>query len=346
MKTIRDKELFESIKSFLTEYLPLIRRKPENTIKSYRDTINLYFRYLELENKTDIFGLSTSMINQESIIGFLDWLVGERGCKATTRNQRLSCIRSFYTYLSAKDPCLMLNLSHINKIAKISVIKDEIPKFLSEKEMALVLSLPDIHATLGLRDLTYLTLIYDSGARDNEIRSLRLQDIMLSSNEGKIHLVGKGSKVRLTPISNCMNRLLKLYCDTYHGNRSSGNGFLFFTVHAGQQCKMSADNSARIMSKYEKIARGILPDIPHLHPHLFRHSRAMHLYQAGMPLVLVAEWLGHSQLETTLLYAHADTSMKRKAIEMATEGNDIIASNEQPKYMDKEKTIRRLYGLI
>jgi hypothetical protein len=72
----------------------------------------------------------------------------------------------------------------------------------------------------------------------------------------------------------------------------------------------------------------------------------MHLYQAGMPLVLVAEWLGHSQLETTLVYAHADTSMKRKAIEKAIEGNDIIASNEKPKYMDKEKTIKKLYGLI
>lgn len=346
MKTIRDKVLFESIKSFLTEYLPLIRRKTENTIKSYRDTINLYFRYLELENKTDIFGLSTSMINQESIIGFLDWLVKERRCKATTRNQRLSCIRSFYTYLATKDPCLMLNLSLINEIAKISIVKDEIPKFLSEKEMTLVLSLPDIHVRLGLRDLTYLTLLYDSGARDNEIRSLRLQDILFSTDEGKIHLVGKGSKVRLTPISNCMNKLLKLYYEEYHQNCSNENEFLFFTVHAGQHCKMSADNSARIMSKYERVARKTLPNIPHLHPHLFRHSRAMHLYQAGMPLVLVAEWLGHSQLETTLVYAHASTSMKRKAIETATEGNDIIASNEKPKYMDKEKIIRRLYGLI
>jgi site-specific recombinase XerD len=346
MKTIRDKELFESTKSFLTNYMPLIRQKSKNTIKSYRDTINLFFRYLEIKNKTDIFGINISMINQESIIGFLNWIVEKRGCKATTRNQRLSCIRSFYTYLTTKDPCLMSSLSLINEIAKMPVVKDEIPKFLSEKEMSLVLSLPDIHTNLGLRDLTYLTLLYDSGARDNEIRSLKLQDMLLSSDDGKIHIVGKGSKVRLTPVSNCMTKLLKLYCEKYHENCSNANEFLFFTVHAGQHCKMSADNSARIMSKYEKIARETLPNIAHLHPHLFRHSRAMHLYQAGMPLVLVAEWLGHSQLETTLVYAHADTSMKRKAIEKAIEGNDIIASNEKPKYMDKEKTIKKLYGLI
>lgn len=346
MKTIRDKRLFESIKSFLTDYLPHIRRKSENTIKSYRDTINLFLKFLVERNKTDLFGLSTSMITQESIIGFLDWIVEERGCRATTRNQRLSCLRTFYKYLATKDPCLMLSLSRIGEIAKIPVVKDEVPKFLSEKEMTFVLSLPDPHNPFGLRDQMYLSLLYDSGARDNEIRSLRLQDIMLSSNDGKIHLIGKGSKARMTPISNCVTRLLKIYCDTFHGNNSNRNEFLFFTVHAGQRYKMSADNSARIMSKYEKNSRVMFPKILHLHPHLFRHSLAMHLYQAGMPLVLVAEWLGHSQLETTLLYAHADTSMKRKAIEMATEGNDPIILNELPKYMDEEKTIRRLYGLV
>jgi integrase/recombinase XerD len=72
----------------------------------------------------------------------------------------------------------------------------------------------------------------------------------------------------------------------------------------------------------------------------------MHLYQAGMPLALVAEWLGHSQLETTLIYAHADISMKRKAIEMATTENNPLILNEHPLYMDNEETIRRLYGLV
>ena len=345
MNTIKDTWLFESIKSFLTEYLPHVRRKSRNTINSYRDTINLFLRFLEQENHTDLFGLSTSMISQDSLIGFLDWLVDERGCTAATRNQRLSCMRTFSAYLVTKDPCLLPVLSSIEKIAKTPVVKDELPKFLSEEQMTFVLSLPDAHVPPGLRDQAYLTLLYDSGARDNEIRSLKLQDVMLSSHDGKIHILGKGSKARLTPICFPVSRLLKKYCEVFHGLNPDRSEFLFYSVHASQHCKMSADNSARILLKYEKIARDTFPDIPHLHPHLFRHSRAMHLYQAGMPLVLVAEWLGHSQLETTLLYAHADTSMKRKAIEMATKGHDPLVGNERPTYMNKEEILKKLYGL-
>jgi integrase/recombinase XerD len=268
MKTIRDKGLFESIKSFLTDYLPRIKRKSENTIKAYRDTINLFLKFLEQDNKTDIFGISTSMIDQESITRFLDWIVEERGCTATTRNQRLSCIRSFFKYLTMKDPCLMPVLSSIKEIAKISTVKGEVPNFLSEEEMAFVLSLPNIDVSFGLRDQTYLALLYDSGARDNEIRSLKIQDTIITSNIGKLHLLGKGSKARLTPICNPVCKLLKKYFDVFHGSNFYRNEYLFYSVHAGHHCKMSADNSARIMVKYEKIARSPLPDFPHLHPHL------------------------------------------------------------------------------
>lgn len=81
-------------------------------------------------------------------------------------------------------------------------------------------------------------------------------------------------------------------------------------------------------------------------PH-FRHSRAIHLYRGGMPLSLVWEWLGHAQLETTLIYAYADTNMKREAIEKATsKSNPLICSNVKPMWQDNESMIKRLYGLI
>ena len=83
---------------------------------------------------------------------------------------------------------------------------------------------------------------------------------------------------------------------------------------------------------------------------MWRHSRAMHLYQHGMPLELIAQWLGHKNPKTTLIYAYADTEHKRKAIEKATGSNSPIANlkdiNSQATYhVDDEELLKRLYGL-
>jgi len=86
-------------------------------------------------------------------------------------------------------------------------------------------------------------------------------------------------------------------------------------VHTIQAYKaqMSQDNVQRFMNGYEKKAKVMKSDLPHLHPHLWRRTRAMHLYLAGVPLPLVSEWLGHSNMETTRIYARATDEMKRQA---------------------------------
>ena len=86
-----------------------------------------------------------------------------------------------------------------------------------------------------------------------------------------------------------------------------------------------------------------MPD--NLHPHHFRHSRAMYLYQHGMDLALVSQWLGHANLETTLIYAHADTEMKRKAIEKASTGICEIDIGVNDSNVLDDDVLKRLYGL-
>ena len=81
-------------------------------------------------------------------------------------------------------------------------------------------------------------------------------------------------------------------------------------------------------------------------PHMFRHSRALNLYRKGVPLPLIAEWLGHSNLETTLIYAYADTEMKRAAIEKATDANHPLRKAEGfDEAVFDEGTLKRLCGL-
>ena len=138
--------------------------------------------------------------------------------------------------------------------------------------------------------------------------------------------------------------MFKQYVSIFHHDNVQGDS-LFYTVRKGIKGKMSPDNVARFLNGYEKLAKVVNPALPHLHPHLFRHARAMHLYQAGMPLPLVSEWLGHSQLETSLIYAYADTEMKRAASNRIINAENSVFTNDKFKYQDDEETIKKLYGL-
>ena len=101
------------------------------------------------------------------------------------------------------------------------------------------------------------------------------------------------------------------------------------------------------MNGYAKTAHVAFPGVPEkIHPHIFRHSRAMHLYQHGMDLTMVSQWLGHADISTTLIYAHADTEMKRKAMEEATGGYfPKVSAEESPYDVNDDAVLKRLYGL-
>lgn len=92
--------------------------------------------------------------------------------------------------------------------------------------------------------------------------------------------------------------------------------------------------------------RSNCPPLPNnLHPHHIRHSRAMHLYQHGMEFALVSQWRGHANLKTPLIYAQADTEMKRRGIEKAASDICNVGSDAtMPDSLDDD-TLKRLYGL-
>ena len=108
----------------------------------------------------------------------------------------------------------------------------------------------------------------------------------------------------MTPISEKILPSFFRYRDRFLPDNDP-ESLLFYTERKGIRTPMSDDNVARFMNKYEKMVRESDPEYPHLHPHLLRRSRAMNLYIHGMPLPLISEWLGHTQLETTTIYAQA-----------------------------------------
>lgn len=345
MKKIKDIELFQKIRSFLTEYLPVIRAKSSNTIDSYRIAINLYLTYIQQSKNISLSEIRKKDFNQADIISFLNWLEEERANSINTRNQRLVNIRQFCKYLMSSDILSYAEYAMIQQIAKKANPKKYNLVFLSIEEMKLVLKQPDTKKKTGIRDRFYLALLYDSGCRNQEMLDLKLKDFVNTGNTAELHILGKGKKYRVTPISKDVANLFVSYCDFFHPHKQL-NEYIFYTKRSGITTQMSADNVARFMKKYENQIKIIKPDITHLHPHLFRNTRAMHLYLAGMPLPLVSEWLGHSQLETTsIYYARATTEMKRNAVEKITNVENSVFKAERFKYENDDEVIKRLYGL-
>lgn len=343
---IKDPELYRLMKNFLTTYLPDTRQKSAHTVQAYRDALNLYMAFLDDEYSIKLKDVSVSDFNQANISAFLGWLQNKRGNESTTINQRLSHIKGFCKYINKKD---VLSFETYSEICEIAEYKDKRVKdfiWLTIEDVKLVMEQPDVNKKTGIRDRFFIALMYESGCRDDEILHLRLKDIVLNkAGEPDVHIFGKGSKHRCTPLSKDIVSYFDDYCRLYHYDKNE-DALLFYTVRNGIRCQMSQDNVQRFMSAYEKSAKKSRPDLPHLHPHLWRRTRAMHLYLAGVPLPLVSEWLGHSCLETTQIYARATDEMKRQAQRKLGEKEASVFKDDVAfKYADNEEVLKKLAGL-
>ncbi len=194
-----------------------------------------------------------------------------------------------------------------------------------------------------------LLFFHDSGCGVQDILDLKVKDFVFKRNDNKaeLRILGKGRKYRVTPVTKEVVKLFHKYFRIYHfEDDNEQNTYLFYTVKKGIISQMSSDNVQRFLKVYEKEAKKIQLDLPHLHAHLFRHTRAIRLYMAGVPLPLVAEWLGNSNLETTQIYAQSTVEMKRKAVDKLANGEKSVFDNDVTfKYANGDEILRKLCGL-
>lgn len=341
----KDPNLVSLIGEFMKVYLPCVRNRDDDTIASYRSSINLYISYLEDVKGLTIMTIQSCDFNQKNIVAFLSWLVSERHNVATTVNHRLSDIRGFCRYLLKKKAITSDEYEEIREIN--DVIDDRVIDFtwLQIEDVACILKSVEDNRN-AIRDRFLLSLLYESGARINEVLSLMLLDIKPASNgEADVHFYGKGNKHRITPLSKeIWNRYIS-YCKKYHLGQNPDD-LMFYSFRNGQRNKMSSDNISRILSDCESKVRKERPKLMHLHSHLFRRTRAMHLYQAGVPLPTISEWLGHSNIETTRFYAKVTEEMKREALHKLSESDKSVFKDDVAfKYANDEDVIKRLCGL-
>jgi len=109
---------------------------------------------------------------------------------------------------------------------------------------------------------------------------------------------------------------------------------------------MSDDNVACFLKQYAKAAHQICSEVPlRMHAHLFRHAKAMHLSQAGIPLSYIKDFLGHVSVNTTDIYASTDIPMMKAALEKIDHSDGQQLAREGPIWQDDEQMILRLCGL-
>ncbi|MDO9581189.1 MAG: tyrosine-type recombinase/integrase [Bacteroidales bacterium] len=340
------RQFFQLIRDYLTMYLPNQKGCSPNTIKAYRDALNLLFDYMKAIENLELSDISFDKISRQTAEGYLEWLESGRNCSISTRNHCLSCIRAFYKYAASRDMAVAIHSFELEKIPMKKTVKGQLVKYFEEDALKTILQQPDTGTKKGVRNLFYMILMYDTAARNQEILDLRVSDIHVSAKESHVVISGKGNKTRIVPLMQKTIEHYNNYLRIFHDGKTSNN-LLIYIVQKGHRQAMSADNVEKFMKKYGKAAQQQNSKVPEdLHPHMFRHSRAMHLYHGGMPLPLLSEWLGHAQLESTMIYAYADTKMKREAIEKATSSiNPLKQGHEVTSWQGDDELIKRLYGL-
>lgn len=320
------------LRRFLTAHLAGLRGCSPNTIVSYRDAFKLLICYFRDERSIPPERLTLELIDAAAITGFLDWLRTSRHNSASTSNQRLAAIDSFFTWMQSQDPARM---ACCQDILAIPARKHDRPALahLSTGQTRQLLALPDRSTRRGRRDATLLATLYDTAARVQELADLTLRDLRLD-DPAMASLTGKGRKTRHVPLDTNTAALLTAYLAERHLDSPGRDDHpVFFNQH---RCKLSRGGIAWILRKYQAQATDPALANARLSPHILRHSRAMHLYDAGVPLPYIRDILGHVDLSTTEIYARASTEAKRKALEAVYDDlvtADLAEWNQDPELL-------------
>lgn len=324
--------------SFFNKYLSGQRGVSSNTIKSYRDTFIIFFGYLDKIEQIRPEKLTFESFNSELVLRFLEWLETDKGNSISTRNNRLATIHSFIKYVMMQEPTLIEPCKNILDIrSKKTEIKP--PIYLTIKELQCILSKPNTESKQGIRDLAILSLLYDSGARVQELIDLNWRDVHVEK-PATVVLKGKGNKSRVVPLMPDTLKIISCYRNSLlHVNLDDS----IFVNQSGQ--KLSRSGVEYIIGKYATIAGNELSSIKEkkITPHVYRHSKGMHLTQANVNIIYIRDLLGHSSVQVTERYARADSKAKRKALEKASK--NILPESSYTK-REEEELIHFLKELI
>ena len=309
---------------YLSRYLPVECGVSRNTIQTYSQTFMIFLRYMSEEECIKPENLFLRDITKQKVISFLEWLEKKRGCSVSTRNARLATLHSFFRFIQYRD---VEGLKQWQEVLSVRFKKCAYPEmaFLTVEGLKLILKQPDTQTRYGRRDLALLGLLYDSGARVQELINLTPSDLRFDETV-TVRLQGKGNKVRIVPLTSSQTENLKRYMKENLLFEPQNVVHPIFTNP--QRNRLSRAAVLNIVKKYADMARMVMPNLipENVGCHTFRHSKAMHLLEADINLVYIRDFLGHTSTTSTEIYARA--SEKKKALALQKVNPSIVTNKK------------------
>jgi integrase/recombinase XerD len=296
------------LESYFTQRLMAQRQASPHTIASYRDTFRLLLNFVQKQCGKSPSSLNLADLDAPLICKFLDALEKQRGVSISSRNVRLTAIRSFFRFAAYEEPA---QSAHIQRVLAIQNKRQARPmiSFLIREEIEELLATPDQGTWNGRRDHALLRLAVQTGLRLSEVTSLGREALVFGTG-AHVQCDGKGRKTRCTPLTKQTAGVLKAWLK--EPARGTAN-VLFPNVHGGW---LSSDAVQHLLAKYLAIAQQRCPTLKKKRVtfHSLRHTSAMELLAAGVDTSVIALWLGHENVETTQIYLHAHLALKEAAL--------------------------------
>lgn len=293
--------------AFFEDHLRTQRGLRPSSIRSYRDTIRLFLTFVAEECHRPVTRLALTDLNSERALEFLRRIEVERGNHVSTRNQRLAALHTFYRFLAVRQPEMLAEAERVERIPSKRCPPPE-TLYLERDEIETMFSSLPQQGALALRDRAILTLLFNTGARVQEIADLRAADVDLDGT-CRVRLHGKGDKWRMTPIWPETAELLKQLESVHRAE----NSLPLFESQRGEA--LTRFGIYKIVKRHTKALRPTPPRNQRgLSPHSFRHSTAVCLLEAGVDINVIRSWLGHVSLDTTNRYAEISLRTKQAAV--------------------------------
>lgn len=313
MKPHQPTELGRAIGRFFQDYLPSLRGMSRHTVRSYRDAMVLFLGFAADDCGRKVERLELADVAAGRVVRYLAHLEAHRKNSVTTRNARLAAIHTFARFLVAEHP---EHAGTLQKVLGIPFKRGErvaAIEYLEKKEIEAILAAINVKTPSGRRDYTLFALMFNTGARVQEVIDLRVCDLRLES-PGQVRFTGKGNKVRVCPI---WPRTAQLVKDLVQTMPRSGHGSEDPRLFLNDRGKPLTRFGVRyLLQKHIDAAAFMTPTLAdkRIHPHSLRHTTAIHLLKAGVDFATISQWLGHASLNTTMRYARADIDLKRQAL--------------------------------
>ncbi len=297
-----------TIFAFFEDYLRTQKGLRPGSIRSYRDTLKLFLMHGAATRRRPVTRLTLEDLSSEQVLDFLRMIETTRKNHVSTRNQRLAALHTFYRYLAVHHPEMLAEAERVEAIPSKRTSPPQ-TNYLERDEIEDLLHTLPKQGALALRDRTLFMVLYNTGARVQEVADLSVADVDLDGPL-RVRLHGKGDKWRSCPLWQETAELLKELMRNRDGNQS---GPLFMSR---REMPLTRFGIYKIVKRRTSGLRCHFPDKKSngISPHVMRHSTAVGLLEQGVEVNVIRAWLGHVSLDTTNRYAEITLRTKQAAV--------------------------------